>query len=66
MTFNEQCVEATVGNLQVKISTGKMAKQANGAVVVQSGDTVVLVTAVTTKEAKEGQDFFPLTVNYTE
>jgi len=66
MTFNEQCVEATVGNMQVKISTGKMAKQANGAVVVQSGDTIVLVTAVAAKEAKEGQDFFPLTVNYTE
>lgn len=69
MTFNEQCVEATVGNMQVKISTGKMAKQANGAVVVQSGDTMVLVTAVAAKEAKEakeGQDFFPLTVNYTE
>ncbi|MFA6822300.1 MAG: polyribonucleotide nucleotidyltransferase [Geobacter sp.] len=66
LTFNEQCVEAAVGNMQVKISTGKMAKQANGAVVVQSGDTMVLVTAVAAKEAKEGQDFFPLTVNYTE
>ena len=66
MQFNEQRVEATVGNMQVKISTGKMAKQASGAVVVQSGDTMVLVTVVGTKEAKPGQDFFPLTVNYTE
>lgn len=66
MTFNEQWVEAQVGNMTVHISTGKMAKQANGAVVVRSGDTVVLVTAVAAKEAKEGQDFFPLTVNYTE
>lgn len=66
MTFNEQWVSAPVGNMQIKISTGKMAKQANGAVVVQSGDTMVLVTAVAAKEAKEGQDFFPLTVNYTE
>ncbi len=66
MTFNEQWVEAQVGNLKVHISTGKMAKQANGAVVVKSGDTMVLVTAVAAKEAKEGQDFFPLTVNYTE
>ncbi len=66
MKFNEQWVEAQVGNMTVNISTGKMAKQANGAVVVRSGDTMVLVTAVAAKEAKEGQDFFPLTVNYTE
>ncbi len=66
MTFNEQWVEAQVGNMTVHISTGKMAKQANGAVVVKSGDTMVLVTAVASKDAKEGQDFFPLTVNYTE
>ena len=43
-----------------------MAKQANGAVVVSCGDTMVLVTAVAAKSAKEGQDFFPLTVNYQE
>jgi len=66
MTFNEQWVEAQVGNMTIHLSTGKMAKQANGAVVVKSGDTMVLVTAVAAKEAKEGQDFFPLTVNYTE
>ncbi len=66
MTFNEKCVEAQVGNMTVKISTGKMAKQASGAVVISSGDTMVLVTVVGTKEAKPGQDFFPLTVNYTE
>ena len=40
MTFNEKCVEAQVGNMNVKISTGKMAKQASGAVVIQSGDTM--------------------------
>jgi len=66
MTFNEQCVEAVAGNMKVRLSTGKMAKQASGAVVVQSGDTMVLVTVVGAKEAKPGQDFFPLTVNYTE
>jgi len=66
MTFNEQCVEAVVGNMKVRLSTGKMARQASGAVVVQSGDTMVLVTVVGAKEAKPGQDFFPLTVNYTE
>jgi len=48
------------------MSTGKMAKQASGAVMVRCGDTMVLVTAVAQKEAKAGQDFFPLTVNYTE
>lgn len=62
----EQIVNAEFGGRNVSISTGKMAKQANGAVVVRSGDTMVLVTAVAQKEAKEGQDFFPLTVNYTE
>lgn len=62
----EQIVQVEFGGRAVSISTGKMAKQASGAVVVRSGDTMVLVTAVAQKEAKEGQDFFPLTVNYTE
>jgi len=62
----EHVVEVEFGGKSVSISTGKMAKQANGAVMVKSGDTMVLVTAVAQKEAKEGQDFFPLTVNYTE
>ncbi|BCS53448.1 polyribonucleotide nucleotidyltransferase [Geobacter sp. SVR] len=62
----EQVVSVEFGGKTVTISTGKMAKQANGAVMVRSGDTMVLVTAVAQKEAKEGQDFFPLTVNYTE
>ena len=62
----EHSVNVEFGGRTVTISTGKMAKQANGAVMVRSGDTMVLVTAVAQKEAKEGQDFFPLTVNYTE
>jgi polyribonucleotide nucleotidyltransferase len=62
----EHVVNVEFGGRTVSISTGKMAKQANGAVMVRSGDTMVLVTAVAQKEAKEGQDFFPLTVNYTE
>ncbi len=62
----EHVVNVEFGGKNVSISTGKMAKQANGAVMVRSGDTMVLVTAVAQKEAKEGQDFFPLTVNYTE
>jgi polyribonucleotide nucleotidyltransferase len=59
-------VEALLGGRTVTIETGKMAKQASGAVVITCGDTMVLVTAVATKKAKEGQDFFPLTVNYQE
>ena len=62
----EHVVNVEFGGKTVTISTGKFAKQANGAVMVKSGDTMVLVTAVAQKEAKEGQDFFPLTVNYTE
>jgi polyribonucleotide nucleotidyltransferase len=48
------------------IETGKVAKQANGSVLVQYGETVVLVTAVTTEKKREGLDFVPLTVNYLE
>ncbi len=62
----EQNVQVEFGGRTITLSTGKMAKQASGAVVVSCGDTVVLVTVVAAKEAKEGQDFFPLTVNYTE
>ena len=62
----EQKVSFEFSGRTMTISTGKMAKQASGSVVVQCGDTIVLVTAVGTKTAKEGQDFFPLTVNYQE
>ncbi|MDD4898974.1 MAG: polyribonucleotide nucleotidyltransferase [Candidatus Omnitrophica bacterium] len=48
------------------LETGKVAKQANGAVTIQYGGTVVLVTACMSKEIREGQDFFPLTVEYQE
>ena len=54
------------GQHQVTIETGEMARQADGAVVVTMGDTVVLVTAVARKEADPKKDFFPLTVNYIE
>jgi len=59
-------IELEYSGRTLSIETGKMAKQANGAVVVRSGDTMVLVTAVASKSIKEGQDFFPLTVNYQE
>ena len=59
-------VTAQVGNQQISIETGKLAKQADGSVVVRAGDSMVLVTAVSAKERKEGLDFFPLTVDYQE
>lgn len=55
-----------VGGRTLTIEQGKMAKQANGAVLVRYGDTVVLVTATASKEPREGVDFFPLTVDYEE
>ncbi len=62
----EHKVEINFRDRKIVIETGKMAKQANGSVTVTCGDTVVLVTAVAAKNIKEGQDFFPLTVNYQE
>ena len=54
------------GKNELLLETGKVAKQANGSVVVQYGGTVILVTACMAKEPREGQDFFPLTVEYQE
>ena len=54
------------GQHQVTLETGELARQADGAVVVSMGDTVVLVTAVGRKQADPNKDFFPLTVNYIE
>jgi Polyribonucleotide nucleotidyltransferase (polynucleotide phosphorylase) len=58
--------ELDFGGQRLHLETGRMARQADGAVLVSSGDTVVLVTAVGRREMKPGQDFFPLTVNYQE
>src|SRR4030081_3770595 len=54
------------GGRPLVLETGKLARQADGAVVATYGETTVLCTAVATKAAKPGQDFFPLTVNYQE
>lgn len=59
-------VELEVRGKKLILETGKIAKQADGAVVAQYGDTVVLATAVADKNPKEGLDFFPLTVDYQE
>jgi polyribonucleotide nucleotidyltransferase len=60
-------VEVDLGNGRiVTLESGKMAKQANGAVVIRSGESVVLVTACSNPEPKPGANFFPLTVDYRE
>jgi len=58
--------EIQVGSRSITLETGKLAKQADGAVLVRSGDTVVLVTACRAPSAREGIDFLPLTVDYRE
>ena len=55
-----------VGSAQITIETGKMARLADGAVTVRLGDTIVIVTAVSSTNVKDGQDFFPLSVEYKE
>jgi polyribonucleotide nucleotidyltransferase len=59
-------VTALVGGNQIIIETGKLANQADGAVTVQLGETIVMVAAVAASKAKPGQEFFPLTVDYRE
>src|SRR5204862_6313173 len=58
--------ELTIGQNILRFETGKLAKQAGGAVVVRFGDSVVLVTACRSANAREGIDFLPLTVDYRE
>jgi len=58
--------ETKIGGKVVTIETGRMAKQASGSVVVRKGDTMVLTTVCVSPEVKDGQDFFPLTVEFQE
>jgi polyribonucleotide nucleotidyltransferase len=62
----QQKVTAQVGATPISIETGKIARLADGAVVVTCGDTMVLASAVSATNIKEGQDYFPLTVDYRE
>ena len=62
----QQKVTAQIGATPISIETGKMARLADGAVVVTCGDTMVLASAVSATTIKEGQDYFPLTVDYRE
>ena len=64
--FNKHVKTFQYGNQTVTLETGEIARQAAAAVKVSMGDTVVLVAVTTNKEVKEGQDFFPLTVDYLE
>src|SRR5579859_8006829 len=59
-------VEIDLDGQKITLETGKIAKQSNGAVIVRSGDTVVLVSACANEEPKPGAAFFPLTVDYRE
>src|SRR6187397_1360565 len=65
-TDSPTTVSVTVGGQDITFETGKLAKQADGAVVVRSGETMVLATAQGRMEAREGADFFPLTVDVEE
>jgi len=62
----EQFVEAEWCGATLRISTGKLAQQANGSVLLQNGDTIILATATMSKEPKSNLDFFPLTCDYEE
>ncbi len=66
MTENLTTVAVTVGEQEMTFETGKLAKQADGAVVVRAGETMVLATAQGKMEGREGADFFPLTVDVEE
>src|SRR3989449_10612964 len=66
MTESLATVSVTVGDQEMSFETGKLAKQADGAVVVRSGETMVLATATGKMEGREGADFFPLTVDVEE
>jgi polyribonucleotide nucleotidyltransferase len=63
---NLQKCDIQIGSRTISLETGKLAKQADGSVLVRSGDTVVLVTACHASSAREGIDFLPLTVDYRE
>src|SRR6476646_130498 len=66
VALGNESVSVTIGDQEISFETGKLAKQADGAVVVRSGDTIVLATAQGRMEAREGADFFPLTVDVEE
>ena len=66
INFDHHKVELNWGGQPLTLETGKIARQADGAVLATLGETVLLATVVSAKKPKPGQDFFPLTVNYQE
>src|ERR671923_216424 len=64
--FNTKTVEIEWGGKTLKLETGRVARQADGAVLAPLGETVVLCAVTAAKSVKPGQDFFPLTVHYQE
>jgi polyribonucleotide nucleotidyltransferase len=64
--FNTQTVETMLGGAKLTLETGRVARQADGAVLATLGETVVLCAVTAARTVKEGQDFFPLTVHYQE
>jgi polyribonucleotide nucleotidyltransferase len=66
MIQTEISVEQQIGDKAFSLNTGKLAKQANGSVTLKVGNTIILATACMSKSPKEGIDFLPLTVEYTE
>jgi len=64
--FNIDVEEVDWGGKRLRLETGRLARQADGAVLATYGETTVLATAVAERSAKPGIDFFPLTVNYQE
>ena len=64
--FNTKTVEIDLGGKTLKLETGRVARQADGAVMATMGETVVLCAVTAAKNVKPGQDFFPLTVHYQE
>jgi polyribonucleotide nucleotidyltransferase len=64
--FDHQKVSINWGGRKLTLETGKIARQADGAVLATYGETILLATVVSAKEPKAGIDFFPLTVNYQE
>ncbi len=64
--MSHQTVSGRIGQNEITIETGKIAKLADGAVMVRSGETIILASAVSATKLRDGQDFFPLTVDYKE
>ncbi|RAP33061.1 polyribonucleotide nucleotidyltransferase [Candidatus Marinamargulisbacteria bacterium SCGC AG-439-L15] len=64
--MNKETVKQSISGSEITLETGILAKQANGSVILRCGDMVLLCTATMSKQAKEGIDFFPLTIEYVE